>query len=210
MAQQTASSDAPSGSLRRGLRMLRAEIGMHPGLFAVGIAGAAVYATATVASSFAVRWVTDHVILPRFEEGHVAAGTVAAGSALSIVIGLIKATGVVFRRSFAARGQWAVKATLQEQVVDQYQAQPLAWHSKHTTGELVAHAGVDADAATDVLAPVPYSTAVVLLVVLSSAWLLATDLVLGGVAGLLFPLLSGRNCCCLRRIRPSGHAAARA
>ena len=86
-----------------------------------------------------------------------------------------------------------MKAGLQEQVLAQYQAQPAGWHSAHGTGELVAHAGVDADAATEVLAPLPYSTGVVLLIVVAAVWLLATDLVLGGVAVLLFPLLIGIN-----------------
>jgi ATP-binding cassette subfamily B protein len=97
------------------------------------------------------------------------------------------------RRSFAARGQWQVKATLQEEVLRQYQAQPVAWHGAHGTGELVAHAGVDSDSAVEVLAPLPYSIGVVLLIVVSAVWLLATDLVLGGVAVLLFPLLIGIN-----------------
>jgi ATP-binding cassette subfamily B protein len=207
MAIAPASADAPSGTLSRGLRMLRAELAMHPGTFAVAIAGAAVFAVATVGSSFAVLWVTDQVILPRFDEGHVAVGTVVAGAVLIISVGVAKAVGVVFRRSFAARAQWQVKATLQDGVIDQYQAQPLAWHSEHSTGELVSHAGVDADAATDVLAPLPYSTAVVLLIVISSAWLLATDLVLGTVAVLLFPILIGINVLYQHRVDPPATAA---
>ena len=104
-------------------------LAMHPGTFAIAIAGAAVYAIATVASSFAIAWVTDNVIVPRFDTGHVAAGTVLAGAALIIVIGVVRAVGVVFRRNFAARAQWQVKATLQDEVIDQYQAQPMSWHS---------------------------------------------------------------------------------
>ena len=207
MATASASPDAPSGTLARGLRMLRAELAMHRGTFAIAIAGAALFAVATVGSSLTVRWVTDNVILPRFDEGSVATGTVVAGAALIIAVGVAKAIGVVFRRSFAAKGQWQVKGTLQERVVDQYQAQPLAWHSEHATGELVAHAGVDADAATDVLAPLPYSTAVVLLIVISSAWLLATDLVLGVIAVLLFPILVGINIVYQRRVDPPATAA---
>src|SRR5262249_22819110 len=91
------------------------------------------------------------------------------------------------------KGLWQVKADLQSQVLAQYQAQPLAWHSAHGTGELVSHAGVDSDSATEVLAPLPYSIGVVLLIVISSAWLLATDRVRGSVAVLLFPLLIAIN-----------------
>src|SRR6516162_11588345 len=101
MATVPASVDAPSGTLRRGARMLRAELAMHRGTFAIAIAGAALFAIATVGSSLVIRWVTDNVILPRFDEGHVAVGTGVTGAALIIVVGVAKAIGVVFRRSFA-------------------------------------------------------------------------------------------------------------
>ena len=133
---------------------------MFPRTFAVAITGAAVFAVATVASSLAIQWVTDHVIVPRFDEGHVATGTVVAGVAFIVAVGVVRAIGVVTRRSYAARGQWQVRGGLQEQVLAQYQAQPLAWHSIHGSGDLVAHAGVDTEAATEVLAPLPYSTGV--------------------------------------------------
>jgi ABC-type multidrug transport system fused ATPase/permease subunit len=173
--------------------MLRTMTALHRGTFAVAIGGAALFALATVASSFAVQWVTDNVILPRFDDGHVAVAALVAGVAFVIAVGIARAIGVVTRRTFASRGQWQVKATLQEGVVGHYQAQPLAWHRAHGTGELVAHAGVDSDAATQVLAPLPYSIGVMLLVVVSTAWLLATDLVLGAFAVLLFPVLIGIN-----------------
>jgi ATP-binding cassette, subfamily B, bacterial len=202
MSASAPSSVASRRTLRRGVAMLRAMLAMHPGTFAVAIGGAAVYAMATVASSFAVQWVTDHVILPRFDDGHVAAATVAAGVTFVIVVGLVRAVSVVIRRTFASRGQWQVKATLQEEVVEHYQAQPLEWHRRHGTGELVTHAGVDSDAATEVLAPLPYSIGVILLVIFSAAWLLATDLVLGGVAVLLFPVMIGINVYYQHRVDP--------
>jgi ABC-type multidrug transport system fused ATPase/permease subunit len=189
----SASQRAPGSTFRRGLRMLRAQVRMHPRTFAVAVGGAAVFALATVASSFAVRWVTDEVIVPRFTEGSVASGTVALGIGFILVVGLVRAAGVMVRRTWATRTQWQVKASLQESVVQQYQVQPLDWHDAHATGELVAHAGVDSDAATDVLAPLPYSTGVVLLIVISTAWMLATDVVLGAVAVLLFPVLIALN-----------------
>jgi ABC-type multidrug transport system fused ATPase/permease subunit len=187
--------------------MLRTAVAMHPRTFIVATIGAAVFAVGTVASSFAIQWVTDNVIVPRFDQGSVPEGTVATGVTLIVAIGLLKAAGVVVRRTFAARTQWKVKASLQEQVVDQYQSQPLAWHARHATGALVAHASVDADAATDVLAPLPYSTGVALLIVISTAWLLATDIVLGAVAVLLFPILSGLNVMYQRRVDPPATAA---
>ena len=60
--------------------MIAAEVRLHPRPFAIAVSGAAVFALCTVASSVAVRWVIDHVIVPRFEEGSVAAGTVLPAS----------------------------------------------------------------------------------------------------------------------------------
>ena len=40
-----------------------------------------------IASSWAIAWVTDNVIVPRFEQGSVAWSTVAAGCLLIVAIG---------------------------------------------------------------------------------------------------------------------------
>jgi ABC-type multidrug transport system fused ATPase/permease subunit len=173
--------------------MIRREISLHPGTFAVAVAGATVFALATVASSWAVRWVTNEVIVPRFEEGSVATATVIAGAALIVAIGIIRSVGVVVRRTWAGRTQFRVLGTIREDVVDHYQAQPYRWYRAHPTGELIAHAGVDAEAATEVLAPIPYSVGTVVLLVTSALWMLATDAVLGLLALALFPLLVIQN-----------------
>jgi ATP-binding cassette, subfamily B, bacterial len=177
----------------RGLRMIRREVSSHLGTFVVAVGGATVFALATVASSWAVRWVTNEVIVPRFEEGSVAAATVIAGAALIVAIGIIRSAGVVVRRTWAGRTQFRVLGTLREDVVDHYQAQPYRWYRAHPTGELIAHAGVDAEAATEVLAPIPYSVGTIVLLLTSAAWMLLTDPVLGLLALALFPLLVIQN-----------------
>jgi len=177
----------------RGLRMIRREVSLHPGSFAIAVAGATVFALATVASSWAVRWVTNEVIVPRFEEGSVATATVLAGAGLIVAIGVIRSVGVVVRRTWAGRTQFRVLGTLREDVIDHYQAQPYRWYRTHPTGELIAHAGVDAEAATEVLAPIPYSLGTVVLLTTSALWMLATDAVLGLLALALFPLLVIQN-----------------
>ena len=50
------------------------------------------------------------------------------------------------------------------------------------TGDLVGRAGVDVDAAVEVMAPVPYSTGTLLMIVISAIWLVITDPVLGALA----------------------------
>src|SRR5262245_1606068 len=181
------------GRFRRGLRMVVAMVRLHPRPFAVAVAGAAVFATCTVLSSVAVKWVTDHVILPRFEEGEVATSALVAGVLFLGAVGVVRAVGVVIRRVFAGITQFAVGASLAGGVVDRLVRQPISWHQRRADGDLVGRAGVDGDTAIAVLAPIPYSTGTIVMIVLSTVWLLVTDVVLGTVAVAMFPILLVTN-----------------
>jgi ABC-type multidrug transport system fused ATPase/permease subunit len=185
---------------REGFGMLRAMVALHPRTFVVAVLGASLFALCTVASSVAVRWVIDHVIVPRFEEGSVASGALLTGIGLIIGIGLLRAVGVVIRRTFAGMTQWRIAGTLGSSVIDRLVRQPLAWHDRRPDGDLVARAGVDTDAAVGVLAPVPFATGTVLLIAVSAVFMLATDIVLGAVAVAVFPLLIGLNVIYQRRV----------
>lgn len=189
-----------TGRLRRGLRMIVDMVSMHKGVFAVAVAGAALYALSTVGSSVAVQWVIDHVFVPRFDEGHVDGSTVATGVAFIVVIGALRAAGVVTRRSFATMTNWRIASSLGRGVVDRLVRQPITWHQRRPDGDLVGRAGVDTDGAIAVLSPIPFATGTILLVVVSSVWLLATDLVLGGLAVAVFPLLLVTNVRYQRRV----------
>ena len=92
--------------LRRNARFLAAITMIHPKLFAVAIAGAAVFAASTIVSSVVLGRVIDNVILPRFEDGEVAMGTVLAGLGLIVGVGVIRAISIVVRRGFASAMQW--------------------------------------------------------------------------------------------------------
>ena len=192
---------------RESMAMLRAELRLHPRPFAIAVAGAAVFALCTVGSSIAVQWVTDNVIVPRFDEGEVAVGTVLTGISLIIGIGLLRAGGVVVRRTWAGKTQWRIAGSLSEGVVARLVRQPMSWHARRPDGDLVARAGVDTDAAVSVLAPVPFATGTVLLIAVSAVWLLMTDVVLGAVAVAVFPLLIGVNIVYQKRVESFYDAA---
>jgi ATP-binding cassette, subfamily B, bacterial len=179
--------------------MIAAQVSLHKGPFALAVAGAAMFALCTIASSVAVEWVIDNVIVPRFEEGHVAAGTVATGVVIIIAIGIVRAAGVVVRRTWAGKTQWRVAESLGHGVVDRLIRQPITWHQRRPDGDLVGRAGVDTDTAVSILAPVPFATGTVLLIVVSAVWLLVTDLALGAVAVSVFPVLIGINIVYQRR-----------
>jgi ABC-type multidrug transport system fused ATPase/permease subunit len=186
--------------LRVGYGLVRDLLKIHPKIFAIAVAGASVYAVCTVASSFGVAYLVDHVILPRFETGKIDAGVYLVGAAIVICIGLLRAFGVVIRRSFAGISNWRTVESISMQLVRHIMSQPLFWHKKKMTGDLVARVGVDSDAAAEVLGPLPFSTSVVLLVFLTGGWLLIVDVPLGLVAISVIPILLILNVGYQRRI----------
>lgn len=175
-------------------------VAMHRRVFVLAVIGAAVFATCTVLSSVALRWVIDHIFVPRFEEGSVESTTVAAGITFIIVVGVVRAAGVIMRRVFATMTQWRVGASLGREVVARLVAQPITWHQRRPDGDLVGRAGVDADAAIAVLAPIPFATGTALMIVISAVWLLVTDLILGALAVAVFPILLVTNIAYQRRV----------
>jgi ATP-binding cassette subfamily B protein len=179
--------------MKRNWHLIRSMLSLHPKLFVVAFSGAAVFALATVASSFAIRWVIDNVIVVRFEEGEVATSAVVTGFSLIIGIGLVRAVGVVFRRAFASMGMWRVAQTYTNQVLDKLVTQPLGWHRRHADGDLVARAGIDTEATVSVIAPIPFASSTVVMIFVSTIWLFIIDIPIGIVAIVVFPLLIATN-----------------
>ena len=164
-------------------------IRIHPRLFSLAIVGAGVFAILTIASSIAIGWMIDNVILPRFDDGEVAIGTFLTGVGLIIGIGLVRAAAVVVRRGYASMTQWRVAQTYTNQVVDEYIRQPISWHNRRSDGDLLARAGVDSEASVSVLAPIPFATSTVLMLLIAAVWLVSVDIVMGAVAIGVFPVL---------------------
>ncbi len=175
------------------MRFLASIIRMHPRLFAIAVGGAFLFALATVASSVAIEWVIDNVIVPRFETGDVATSTVVTGCLAILGIGLVRAFGIILRRSFAGVTQWRIGETLSNQVIDQLVDQPATWHQRQSDGQLLARAGVDVDTSVSVMAPIPFATGTILMLITAGAWLIWTDVVMGLVAVAVFPLLMITN-----------------
>ena len=186
--------------MRRGFTVVRSLVGLHPKPFALAVLGAAIYGGSIVASSYAVGRVVDRVVIPRFEQGEVPAGTVALGALAIFLVGLVKASAIVLRRGMATVTKVRIDATLREGVVRQYQALPFEYHRSNPTGELLAHANADTEAATEVLAPMPFASGVIVLFVVAGVWIFVTDPVLAAVGMLLVPAIVGLNAYYQRRI----------
>ena len=199
MTPDSTTSEAKS-RLREASHLINQLVRFHPKLFAIAVSGATLFALCTVASSIGLRWMIDRVILVRFEQNIVDLPALIAGSIIVIGIGLLRAFGVVIRRSYAGKAEWRTCETLTEKVIDHIVAQPIEWHRKKMTGDIVARCGVDADASVAILAPLPFSTSVVVMMVVSASWMLFVDIPLGLVAVVVFPILLLLNIGYQRRI----------
>jgi ABC-type multidrug transport system fused ATPase/permease subunit len=186
--------------LRLAISLLRQLLKFHPKPFLIAVAGASVYAICTVASSFGLGYVVDEVIIPRYQTNIIDRQTFLTACFIVIGIGLVRAVGVVVRRSYAGVSHWSTSESLSTQLIRHIMRQPTMWHQKHMTGDLVARIGVDSDTAASVLGPLPFSTSVVLLVGLTSVWLVIIDTPLGLLAVTVIPLLFALNLGYQRRI----------
>jgi len=183
------SKSTADSRLREAFQLIRVIVKFHPRLFAIAVSGAAVFAICTVGSSIGVRWMVDRVILVRFNEGKLDTSAIIIGACLVIGIGLIRAAGVVVRRSFAGRTEWRTAESITNRVLDHVVAQPIAWHRKRMTGDIVARCGVDSDASVSILAPLPFASSVLVMMLVSSVWMLSVDIPLGILAIVVFPIL---------------------
>lgn len=177
----------------RGLRIIGAYIATHPLPFTIAVTGATIYAGMTVGSTIVLGRITDRVLVPAFKHGGVKASTIAWSVVAIMGVGLIRAAGIIMRRYFAGMTGSRMRMTLTNRVVDRYQALPLAYHRSRPTGELMAHAEADVQAAIEVIHPLPWSLAVVLLVVFATIALLLTDLFLAIIGILVLPGLAVIN-----------------
>lgn len=193
-------TETSQGRFVQAYRLVRALLRTQKRTFAVAVLGAAVFAACTVASAMMVRLITDDVIAPRFRDGSVPARRVALVLGGLVALGLVRAAAVVVRRTWAGRTSWGVTERLSAEVIDRLVEQPVSWHRRQTTGDLITRAGVDAEASTAVLSPLPYSSGVVVLLGLASVWLVVTDPILGVAAVCVFPVLLAINIVYQRRV----------
>lgn len=179
----------PDDRIRRSVALFSALLRLHPRPFWTAVSFAAVYAACTVGSSIALSYVIDEVIVGSFTAGAPRVRAFVVGAGLVIGVGLLRAAAIVGRRSFAGIAQWRTSETLARRVVDRVMEQPPAWRRRRMTGDLVARAGVDCDTSVAVMAPLPFGTSVIVLLVLSAVWMITVDRTLGLLASSVIPLL---------------------
>ncbi len=182
----------PEGLFGRGLRLILSYIRMHPGPFSVSVAGAVLFAFASIGLTTALGRATDEVLQPAFEGGVEPREIWLAVVAL-MAFGCLRALGIMLRRFFSGVSGERVMATLRTRIADRYRQLALAYHRETPTGELLAHMEADVKAAVDVFWPVPFATGVIVLIALAMIQLIAADIFLAMIAAILFPALAVLN-----------------
>jgi len=203
MCYETLLVSSPPNRFIQAKKLILALVSFHTGYFVIAVSGAAVFAIATVASSYGVKLLIDDVILPSFEPGSpgsVDFGAWLSASLIVVSIGIVRAAGVVVRRSFAGVLEWTTARTIADRVLRHMMTQPPAWHRARMTGDVAARAGTDTDAAIALLAPLPFSSSVLVLLVAAGAWLINTDLWLGLFAFMVLPTMLATNVLYQRKV----------
>jgi ATP-binding cassette subfamily B protein len=192
VAEAAPADVAPEGLFGRGLRLIVSYVRMHPGPFFVSVAGAVLFAFASIGLTTALGRATDEVLKPAFAGGVESRKILLAVVAL-MTFGCLRALGIMLRRFFSGVAGERVMATLRTRIAERYRRLALAYHRVTPTGELLAHMEADVKAAVDVFWPVPFATGVIVLIVLAMIQLIATDLFLALIAAVVFPALAVMN-----------------
>lgn len=162
---------------------------LHPKVLGLAAGGAFLFAFATVGSAVVLGRVTDDVVLPAFEEPDLTVSHVVWATVALAAVTLIRVVGTVGRRYFGMLTGEMIQRTYRQRLGDKYLRLPLSWHKRNPTGELLAYVDNDAEMATQVMMPLPFTLGVIFLTVFSAISLLLVDVLLAALAFLLFPAL---------------------
>jgi ABC-type multidrug transport system fused ATPase/permease subunit len=171
--------------VRDGVKLIARFVRGHPVAFALAVFGAATYAGAIIASSWVIGWVTDNVIIPTLDEGAEPDSLWLAAWAV-VGVAIVKAGGIVLRRSSAAYLTGATRRDLRNELLARQLDLKMAWFDRQSIGDLLAVADADTNQGTDVLGPLPFATGVSLLILGTIGLVFSIDpwLGLGAVLGL--------------------------
>jgi ATP-binding cassette, subfamily B, bacterial len=177
------------GLFVRGMRLVATYVRMHPGPFAISVAGSILFAVCSVQLTQALGRATDEVLRPSFR-GEVSSRQIWIAVITLMLFGCGRALGIMIRRYFSGVAGERVMASLRNRVADHYRDLQLQFHRETPTGELLAHMEADVKAAVDVFWPVPFASGVIVLTLLAIGSLLAADPWLALIGGLVFPGLA--------------------
>ncbi len=176
----------------------------HPRPFVLATAGSAGYGICVVVWSLTLGLVVNDVIVPRFEQGRVSSGVALAALGALLAAGVVQGAATIVRRWAASTLKARYDATLREQVVRRYQALPLAYHRTSATGEQLARASSDSEAAAQLPARLPHLLGMLLLLVLTGVWSFLTDPLLATAGAGIVPAVVVANAVYQRKVAIPG------
>ena len=177
----------PWSVLRDGIRLIWRFVKGHPAAFGLAVFGAALFAGAIIASAWVIGRVTDQVIIPILDEGASPEGLLLPAAAAILVVAVVKALGIVMRRTAAGWLQFRTRQDVRNNLLEHQLSLRMSWFSQQSIGDLLAVADSDVDQGTGVLGPLPYATGVSLLLVGTIVMISLIDpwLGLGALVGLI-------------------------
>jgi ABC-type multidrug transport system fused ATPase/permease subunit len=161
------------------LRLIGRFVSWHPRPFIRAVFGAAMFASAIIASAYVIGRITDELVIPVLDGGEAVNGRVLPAVAAVLAVALWKATGIILRRFGASWLQFNVQADLRMRLIRQQLKLKLGWISRRTTGDLLAVTDSDASQAIWILGPLPYGTGVSLLLIGTVVLIFSLDVWLG-------------------------------
>jgi len=171
----------PKGALGGGLHLTWGFVKRRPWSFALAVGGAVLFVSAIVASAVVVGWVTDSLIIPVLQDGQRADDKLWQAIGLILAVALWKSAGITLRRAAAGWLQYATRSDARKRLIHHQMQLDLAWHDRRSTGDLLSVSEVDTNQGTFVLAPLPYATGSLLLLIGTVVLVAMTDIFLGVV-----------------------------
>ncbi len=187
--------------LGRGRHLIARQLKRAPREFTFGGIGTTIYAAMTILSSYVVGWITDWMLIPAVEAGEVETAALAASAAAIIGVATLRGIGITMRRVGAYYAQHRLQYRDRIDVTGRYLELPIEWHRRHPTGQLLANANEDVEAASFIAAPLPMAFGVILMLLATAVILVITDPFLALIGFLVMPLLMVVNYTFQRRMR---------
>jgi ATP-binding cassette, subfamily B, bacterial len=190
------------GVMRAGLRLLARAINEQRGMFAVAAIGGSAYGLLTVAGAQVIGQVVGRVVVPAFDSGRAATGTLVLGATAIVALSVFKAAAIFARRLGAGGMQFRLQAEYRRRVTRRYLELPLAWHRRHATGTLLSNANSDVEALWYPVASMPLAVGTIVMLFGAIAALAFVDWTFALVGLAIFPALFVLNVAYSRRMSP--------
>lgn len=191
------------GVARRSVQLMWRGMAANPGTYLLAVGLSAVFGAATVGVSQLLGMVTDRVVIPALTGDKGARADLGTAGLVLVAVAVVLAVGVAGRRIFAGVGYADIQAGHRRGVTRQYLRLPMSWHRAHPTGQLLANASSDVEAATGVFNPLPFALGVVVMILVAAVALFSIDTWLALTALTVLPLATLANVVFQRYMSPA-------